>query len=169
MRLCESVRVCDCVYVRMCYHCVRDCVCETTRFKELHVKTHTHERMHTLTHTDANAIALHTDVTSAKSIHRAVSAVIKRFGRIDVLVNCVGWTNDALFIRKPRSEWVHTQIHTLTHTHIHTLMPHTYITHITHTYIQYRYISHDQMLLSIIICIPNYTYAYIHTRVHTRI
>jgi 2-hydroxycyclohexanecarboxyl-CoA dehydrogenase len=49
--------------------------------------------------------ALHTDVTDAASVQATVDQVIETTGRIDVLVNCAGWTVDRLFLDKPRSEW----------------------------------------------------------------
>jgi 2-hydroxycyclohexanecarboxyl-CoA dehydrogenase len=53
----------------------------------------------------ATAIAVHTDVTRWESVQAMVRAVEERFGRVDVLVNNVGWTRDALFVEKTRDEW----------------------------------------------------------------
>src|SRR5262245_34277505 len=53
----------------------------------------------------ATAIALRTDVTRWESVQATVRAVEERFGRVDVLVNNVGWTHDALFVEKTRDEW----------------------------------------------------------------
>ena len=53
----------------------------------------------------ATAIALRTDVTRWESVQAMVRAVEERFGRVDVLVNNVGWTRDALFVEKTRDEW----------------------------------------------------------------
>ena len=53
----------------------------------------------------ATAIALPTDVTRWESVQSTVRAVEDRFGRVDVLVNNVGWTRDALFVEKTRDEW----------------------------------------------------------------
>ncbi|MBI1846300.1 MAG: SDR family oxidoreductase [Candidatus Rokubacteria bacterium] len=53
----------------------------------------------------AKAVAIRTDVTQWPSVQAMVRDVEARFGRIDVLVNNVGWTHDALFMEKPREEW----------------------------------------------------------------
>jgi 2-hydroxycyclohexanecarboxyl-CoA dehydrogenase len=49
-------------------------------------------------------IAIKTDVTSFDSVTATVKRTIDEFGKLDVLVNNVGWTLDRLFIEKPRSE-----------------------------------------------------------------
>jgi len=49
--------------------------------------------------------ARHTDVTDWDSVTSAVQFVESSMGRVDVLVNCAGWTIDRLFTEKPRSEW----------------------------------------------------------------
>jgi 2-hydroxycyclohexanecarboxyl-CoA dehydrogenase len=46
-----------------------------------------------------------TDVTQWDGVRAMVRAVEDRFGRVDVLVNNVGWTRDALFVDKTREEW----------------------------------------------------------------
>ena len=53
----------------------------------------------------AQALAVRTDVTRWESVQAMVRAVEDRFGRVDVLVNNVGWTRDALFVEKPHEEW----------------------------------------------------------------
>jgi 2-hydroxycyclohexanecarboxyl-CoA dehydrogenase len=53
----------------------------------------------------AKAIAVPTDVTKWDSVQAMVRTVEERFGRVDVLVNNVGWVRDALFMEKPREEW----------------------------------------------------------------
>ena len=53
----------------------------------------------------AKAIAVPTDVTQWESVQAMVRTVEDRFGRVDVLVNNVGWVRDALFMEKPREEW----------------------------------------------------------------
>jgi 2-hydroxycyclohexanecarboxyl-CoA dehydrogenase len=49
-------------------------------------------------------IAIKTDVTSFDSVAATVKRTIEEFGKLDILVNNVGWTLDRLFIEKPRSE-----------------------------------------------------------------
>jgi 2-hydroxycyclohexanecarboxyl-CoA dehydrogenase len=49
--------------------------------------------------------ARHCDVTDEASVRETADAVLAAHGRIDVLVNCAGWTVDRLFRDKPRSEW----------------------------------------------------------------
>ena len=51
------------------------------------------------------AMVIKTDVTIADSATAMAKAVAEKFGRIDVLVNNVGWTFDRLFLEKPREEW----------------------------------------------------------------
>ena len=50
-------------------------------------------------------MARHTDVTDPDSVAATVDFAEKSMGRVDVLVNCAGWTIDRLFIDKPRAEW----------------------------------------------------------------
>jgi 2-hydroxycyclohexanecarboxyl-CoA dehydrogenase len=50
-------------------------------------------------------VARHTDVTDWDSVTSTVQSVLSTFGKVDVLVNCAGWTIDRLFMEKPRSEW----------------------------------------------------------------
>jgi 2-hydroxycyclohexanecarboxyl-CoA dehydrogenase len=49
-------------------------------------------------------IAIKTDVTSFDSVTATVKRTLDKFGKLDVLVNNVGWTSDRLFIEKPRAE-----------------------------------------------------------------
>src|SRR2546428_13766772 len=51
-------------------------------------------------------VARHTDVTDWESVSSTVQFARSSMGRIDVLVNCAGWTVDRLFTDKPRAEWV---------------------------------------------------------------
>ena len=50
-------------------------------------------------------VARHTDVTDWESVKATVDHVARSMGRVDVLVNCAGWTIDRLFVEKPRDEW----------------------------------------------------------------
>jgi len=50
-------------------------------------------------------MSIHTDVTSPESVHHAIHSIIEQHDHIDILINCVGWTHDRLFMQKPRSEW----------------------------------------------------------------
>ncbi len=51
-----------------------------------------------------DAIAVRTDVSDFANVTAMVQKVESSFGRVDVLVNNVGWTFDRLFIEKPREE-----------------------------------------------------------------
>jgi len=53
----------------------------------------------------ASATLVATDVTRWESVQAMVREVEARAGRIDVLVNNVGWTFDRLFVEKERAEW----------------------------------------------------------------
>jgi 2-hydroxycyclohexanecarboxyl-CoA dehydrogenase len=53
----------------------------------------------------ASALVVRTDVTDWESVRAMVSEVEARRGGIDVLVNNVGWTLDALFMDKDRETW----------------------------------------------------------------
>src|SRR4029450_11435052 len=53
----------------------------------------------------APATLVPTDVTKWESVQAMVKEVEGRRGRVDVLVNNVGWTYDRLFIEKERAEW----------------------------------------------------------------
>ncbi len=50
-------------------------------------------------------LVLRTDVTRWPEVQAMVRTVEERFGRVDVLVNNVGWTRDALFVEKTREDW----------------------------------------------------------------
>lgn len=56
-------------------------------------------------HGAASAMTVKTDVTKWDSVVAMVKAVESRHGRVDVLVNNVGWTIDRLFVEKTRDEW----------------------------------------------------------------
>ncbi len=53
----------------------------------------------------ASAAVVQTDVTKWDSVQAMIRAVEDRRGRVDVLVNNVGWTHDRLFVEKTREEW----------------------------------------------------------------
>ncbi len=53
----------------------------------------------------ASAVVVPTDVTQWDSVQAMVREVEGRAGRVDVLVNNVGWTLDRLFLEKERAEW----------------------------------------------------------------
>ena len=53
----------------------------------------------------ASAVVIQTDVTKPESVQAMVREVEGRTGKIDVLVNNVGWTLDRLFVEKERAEW----------------------------------------------------------------
>ncbi len=53
----------------------------------------------------ASATLVPTDVTRWESVQAMVHEVEARAGRVDILVNNVGWTYDRLFVEKERSEW----------------------------------------------------------------
>ena len=53
----------------------------------------------------ASAAVVRTDVTKWESVQAMVKGVEARLGRVDVLVNNVGWTMDRLFVEKTREEW----------------------------------------------------------------
>ena len=53
----------------------------------------------------ASATVVPTDVTKWESVVAMVREVEGRLGRVDVLVNNVGWTYDRLFVEKERAEW----------------------------------------------------------------
>src|SRR5713101_5238607 len=53
----------------------------------------------------ASAVVVQTDVTKPESVQAMVREVEGRTGKVDVLVNNVGWTLDRLFVEKERAEW----------------------------------------------------------------
>jgi len=60
---------------------------------------------------DANALrkgkveSIETDVTDWESVQRMVKRAVDRFGRVDILVNVVGWVRDEFFVKKAREDW----------------------------------------------------------------
>jgi 2-hydroxycyclohexanecarboxyl-CoA dehydrogenase len=53
----------------------------------------------------ASAVVVKTDVTQWAEVQAMVKGVEQRLGRVDVLVNNVGWTLERLFVEKTREEW----------------------------------------------------------------
>lgn len=51
-------------------------------------------------------LVVKTDVTDPEQCQGMVKKTLDEFGRLDILVNCVGWIYDRLFIDKPREEWM---------------------------------------------------------------
>jgi 2-hydroxycyclohexanecarboxyl-CoA dehydrogenase len=51
-------------------------------------------------------IVAKTDVTDPEQCQALVKKTLDEFGRLDILVNCVGWIYDRLFLEKPREEWI---------------------------------------------------------------
>ena len=52
-----------------------------------------------------SATAIKTDATDNESVQAMVEKTLDLFGKIDILVNNVGWTYDRSFMEKPREEW----------------------------------------------------------------
>jgi 2-hydroxycyclohexanecarboxyl-CoA dehydrogenase len=50
-------------------------------------------------------IVTRTDVTDYAEVEAMTGRAIKEFGRIDVLVNNVGWVLECLFLDQPREDW----------------------------------------------------------------
>ncbi len=51
------------------------------------------------------AAAFTLDIASEESIKTAAKAVIERFGKVEILVNCAGITRDTLMLRMKRADW----------------------------------------------------------------
>jgi len=60
---------------------------------------------HTAAEAGDRAAVQVTDVTSWEAAQAMAAEARSRFGGVDVLVNCAGWTVDRLFVEKPRAEW----------------------------------------------------------------
>jgi len=54
---------------------------------------------------NGNTVFIKTDVTDWDSVQAMVKETLERFGKIDIVVNNVGWVNDNWFINKTREEW----------------------------------------------------------------
>jgi 2-hydroxycyclohexanecarboxyl-CoA dehydrogenase len=55
---------------------------------------------------NGKVVMVKTDVTNPEQCQAMVRRTLDEFGRLDILVNCVGWIYDRLFVEKPREEWV---------------------------------------------------------------
>lgn len=70
-----------------------------------------HEKQGEKVEKECNAIGkgaatfIKTDVTDWGSTQALIETTLSHFNKIDILVNCVGWVMDRLFIEKPRDEW----------------------------------------------------------------
>jgi 2-hydroxycyclohexanecarboxyl-CoA dehydrogenase len=53
----------------------------------------------------AEALFIPTDVTDHKRVEDMVKIAAEKFGRVDILVNNVGWTIDELFMEVTREKW----------------------------------------------------------------
>lgn len=53
----------------------------------------------------AETLVVKTDVSNWEQVQAMVRKTTDTFGRVDVLVNNVGWTIDRLFVEKQREEW----------------------------------------------------------------
>jgi NAD(P)-dependent dehydrogenase (short-subunit alcohol dehydrogenase family) len=51
------------------------------------------------------AVFIKTDVTDWDSVQAMAKQTLDKFGKIDILVNNVGWVRDDWFVNKPREEW----------------------------------------------------------------
>ena len=50
-------------------------------------------------------VIIETDITNNKQVEEMVKETVNRFGRVDILVNNVGWGYDRPFLEKSRDEW----------------------------------------------------------------
>jgi len=53
----------------------------------------------------AKTLVVKTDVSNWEQVQATVQKTLDTFGRVDALVNNVGWTVERLFVEKPRTEW----------------------------------------------------------------
>lgn len=52
-----------------------------------------------------SAVVIKTDVTDARAANDMARKTVEEFGKIDILVNNVGWVSRRLFVEKPTEEW----------------------------------------------------------------
>ena len=53
----------------------------------------------------SNATAVKTDITNRDDVQKMMEKVVNEFGKIDVLVNNVGWIIDQLFMEEDPKKW----------------------------------------------------------------
>lgn len=53
----------------------------------------------------ADAAAYKADISNEESVNAGISAVVEKYGRIDVLINNAGITRDGLFVRMNSEDW----------------------------------------------------------------
>jgi NAD(P)-dependent dehydrogenase (short-subunit alcohol dehydrogenase family) len=53
----------------------------------------------------SNAIAVKTDITDRDDVQKMMEKVVNEFGRIDILINNVGWNIDQLFMEEDPEKW----------------------------------------------------------------
>lgn len=58
-----------------------------------------------ITSKGGKAVCLKTDVTSSKNVNAVVKEVLSRFGKVDILVNDVGWDKPEPFIANTEETW----------------------------------------------------------------
>jgi len=51
------------------------------------------------------AFAVVVDATKEDKVKDAIDGIVEKFGRIDVLVNCIGWNKPMPFLETPESVW----------------------------------------------------------------
>ena len=51
-------------------------------------------------------LVVKTDAADFEQCQAMVKKTLDKFGKVDILVNCVGWIYDKLFIEKSREEWI---------------------------------------------------------------
>ncbi len=71
---------------------------------DLH-ETNANDAVAELQHQETRAIAIKTDVTNKSEVDDMVGKVLGTFGKIDILVNDVGWWNTTAFINTTEELW----------------------------------------------------------------
>ncbi|RZN65984.1 MAG: SDR family oxidoreductase [Candidatus Methanolliviera hydrocarbonicum] len=52
-----------------------------------------------------NAIEVKTDITDRDNVQKTMKKVVDEFGKIDALINNVGWVSDQLFMKEDSKKW----------------------------------------------------------------